>query len=176
MIKDLKAIVTVVGGLGAFAGSIYYIVGSELSRREKIRNLTKVLQKEREIRIGIQKECEIREKDIEKARELRKNDTEQARELRAKYIEEDPKLVQLTKDLQKERELHAMDIEKARELREKDIEEDPKLVQLAKDLQKERELREKDAAIWRALRAAYESELSELRTAKLEIENASRGK
>lgn len=41
-----------------------------------------------------------------------------------------------------------------------------KIRNLTKDLQKERKLRAKDAGIWRALRVAYESELSELCTAK----------
>ena len=80
--KDpLLVISSLLGGIGIFGGLIAFAVGDRVS-------LTERLQKEKDLRIkDIEKEKELRIKDIEKEKELRIKDTEKEKELRIKDIE-----------------------------------------------------------------------------------------
>ncbi|BDA46262.1 probable protein split ends [Coccomyxa sp. Obi] len=89
----------------------------------------------RNLELQLQKEIELRQKDVEKEIELRQKDVEKERELREK-------------DVKKERELRETDVKKERELREKDVE-------------KERELRRKGEEGLKGVIEAVKAEAAE---------------
>ena len=84
-LEDLTAIGVGFGGLTVGASAIYFIVGSVQSSHEKISILTEVIQKERELRVKDVESLEkLRAKDIESLEKLRAEGIQKERELREK--------------------------------------------------------------------------------------------